>query len=186
MIASEEIESLFKGINEVSNDQTENIRSNNEFDHNLYWKGPFNIQVILVGPFTKVQKDIAMRKTSVDVHKVLAALKWLKKHNILYRDLDIGEEHICSPKVIDLSNTVESHDSNVERGFSYKVVFIDHNEPTQGNGGYKTCQEFKETAMKENLLNIKTQLSAEPPATLFSTTKIKTCIRVSLNYSHME
>ena len=32
MIASEEIKSLFKGINEVSNDQTENIRSNNEFD----------------------------------------------------------------------------------------------------------------------------------------------------------
>ena len=132
--------------------------SNNEFDHNIYWKNPFYIQVVLVGPFTKVQKDIARRKTSVDVDKVLIALRWLKKHNILYRDLNIGEEHICMPKFVDLSSSVESQDSNVEKGFSYKVVFVDHKEPTQSNGGYKTCQEFKEASIKEKLLNIKNPL----------------------------
>ena len=91
--------------------------------------------MVLVGSFTRVQKDIARRKTSVDVDKVLVALRWLKKHNILYRDLNIGEEHICMPKFVDLSSSVESQGSNVEKGFSYKVVFVDHKEPTHS----KSC-----------------------------------------------
>ena len=90
------------------------------------------------------------------------------------------------PKFVDLSSSVESQDSNIEKGFSYKVVFVDHKEPTQSNGGYETCQEFKEASIKEKLLNIKIHLYAELLATLFGTTKIKTCIKVFLNYSHME
>ena len=62
------------------------------------------------------------------------------------------------PKFVDLSSSVESQDSDVEKGFSYKVVFVDHKEPTQSNGGYKTCQEFKEASIKEKLLNIKNPL----------------------------
>ena len=62
------------------------------------------------------------------------------------------------PKFVDLSSSVESQDSNVEKGFRYKVVFVDHKEPTKSNGGYETCQEFKEASIKEKILNIKNPL----------------------------
>ena len=46
--------------------------------------GP-NIQVVLMGAFTQNQHDIVTERMTVNVDRVLAALHWLKKHNILYK-----------------------------------------------------------------------------------------------------
>ena len=86
-------------------------------------------------------------------------MKWLQKHNVLYRDFKFDERHICQPTIIDLSNTVESQDSNIERGYSTKIVFVDHNEPTDYHGGYDTSQQFT-TGTFENILGESSTLQA--------------------------
>ena len=62
--------------------------------------------------------------------------------------------------MIDLSKIEDTKDSNIEKGFSTKVVFVDHNEPTQYNGGYDTNQQFT-TASLQNLLSPNNTLIAK-------------------------
>ena len=52
--------------------------------------------------------------------------------------------------MIDLSNTVETRVSNLEKGYEAKIVFVDHNEPTGYKGCYDTSQQFT-TGSFENL-----------------------------------
>lgn len=59
------------------------------------------ILVVLCGPFTTTQKALTLAKTAVRPSKVIAAWKWLKKHNYRYKDLTIpNAKDIPQPQII--------------------------------------------------------------------------------------
>ena len=70
---------------------------------------------------------------------------------MLYRGCNFDEHHIYQPTIYDLTNTVESQNSNIDTGYSTKIIFVDHNDHTDSNGGYDTIQQFT-TGSFENLL----------------------------------
>ena len=76
---------------------------------------------------------------------------------------------MCQPKIIYVSTTVDSKESNIEKGCNTKVMFVDHNEPTDYNGGYDTSQQFSTSRFK-NILG-----ESNYPPTYCATMKIKTC-----------
>ena len=125
-----------------NDESTETDDNSNSGNNNIDSTADLNIQVVLTGPFTIAQRQIARSKTTVCIDKVIRALKWLQKHNVLYRDYNFDENNICEPQIIDLTYTVESQDTNIEKGYSTKVVFVDHNPPTEYNGGYDTTHQF--------------------------------------------
>ena len=107
--------------NEINNNDESTTTTNDNSNNNNTTttsndSPPLNIQVVLTGPFTIEQRDIVRSRTTVCVNKVICGLKWLQKHNGLYRDFNFDEHHIYQPTIIDLSNTVESQDSNIEKG----------------------------------------------------------------------
>ena len=106
-----------------------NIDNDKDNYNNCNSSPALNIKVVLTGgAFTIEQQDNARSKTTVC--------------EVLYRYFYFDEQHICQPRIIDLSNTVESQDSNIDKGYSTKVVFVDHNELTDYNGSYGTSQQF--------------------------------------------
>ena len=151
---------------ELNNDDESTTTTNNNNTTTTRNDSPqLNIQVMLTGPITIEQRNIARSKTTVCVNKIICALKCLQKHNVLYRDFKFDENQICQPTIIDLSNTVVSQDSNIERGYSTKVVFVDQNEPTDYNGGYDTSQQFT-TGTFENILEESNTLQARSSSKL--------------------
>ena len=100
------------------------------------------VQVVLAGPFTSEQKIRTLKEISVDIDKVNRALKWLKKHNVLYQTDEINDEQITQPEIYDISEAVESQNSNVEQVIETRAIFPD-GSPTIHNGGMETSEEFK-------------------------------------------
>ena len=63
------------------------------------WYGWINLAV-LCGPFTSTQRALAREKVSVNTRKVQAAFEWLKKHNVLYKDIEIPSENEYQCKIL--------------------------------------------------------------------------------------
>ena len=137
------------------------VKSNNDDENN---SEPL-IQVVLTGPWTDDQKALAYKKTQVRVSMCIRALKWLKKNNVLYKDIDIDQTQIVEPKIIYYSITVESQDSNVENIYQVTAVFPDVDPPTQDNGGFETHEEFKLNTI-ENLAGVNHTLIAKSSNTI--------------------
>ena len=89
----------------VIDKSTASNNDNNNNDNN--YTPVLNIQVVLTGQFTIEQQDTAWSKGTVCINMVKCALKWVPKHNVVYKDYNIDEHKICQPPIIDSSNTVE-------------------------------------------------------------------------------
>ena len=99
-----------------------------------------NMAVVLCGPFTPLQHERVMRKTTVHSDKVLRAFKWLKENNNLYKDLP--EPTIGQPMVIDNTSTANSSNSDIETKEEVTVVFPNGAAST---GGCVDGAEFEAT-----------------------------------------
>ena len=69
-------------------------------------------------------------------------------YNVLYRDVDIDEESITQPEIIDFSEPVATENANIEKVFQMMAVFPDPDEPTPNNGGHETNQDMKEESLE--------------------------------------
>ena len=120
-----------------------------------------NMAVVLCGPFTPVQYERVMRKTSVDGAKVLKAFRWLKENNNLYRELP--EPKIGNPMVIDTSTVADSANSDIETKEEVTVVFPNG---TASTGGCADGVEFEATlaALRSQVPNCDPILVSRPSA----------------------
>ena len=60
------------------------------------------VLVVLCGPFTTTQQALVRAKTHVHPERVIAAFRWLKKHNHYYKDCEIPDvASIAMPIIID-------------------------------------------------------------------------------------
>ena len=96
------------------------------------------IQVILTGPFTFFQIQLAKQRCFVRPSYVQRALEWLKANNILYDHIPIDRAAILQPQMLDYSTDATSEDSNIELEFDLTAVFVDPHPPTANNGGHPT------------------------------------------------
>ena len=101
------------------------------------------IQVILTGPFTFFQKQLAKQRCLVLPSYVQRALVWLKANNILYDHIYIDETAIVQPQILDYSTEAVSEDSNIELEFDLTAVFVDPHPPTANNCGHPTNNAMK-------------------------------------------
>lgn len=129
---------------EALDDETESESVDTESSQPI--SGVQHIAVILSGPFTPYQYAMTRKKTDVDVRNVKKALIWLKKHNILYRDVNVDKD-IITPQVIDCHNIVATSGSNIETVFEVTALFPDSNTPSEINGGFQTSNEFKKSTL---------------------------------------
>ena len=90
-----------------------------------------NIAVVLLGPFTKEQKQRIKKKTEISIDKCQEAFKWLKANNRLYQDA-IFSVDVEPPVIIDRSEEVESENSDIEIKEEIRVVFPDGTIQTAG------------------------------------------------------
>jgi hypothetical protein len=134
-------------VEEVYNEFTDSGTQYAEVDNiaDNISKSP-RIAVILTGPFTQKQYDLAKTKTQVSHYKLRVALNWLKNNNVLYRDVKFDD--ICAtPQVIQCHRIEGSSGSNIEDIYDITAVFPDCNEPLEINGGCNTANEFKQTTL---------------------------------------
>ena len=68
-----------------------------------------SIYVILSGPFTKSQRDLAKHRTEVDLQEIREAMTWLQNHNPHYKDFAVPPlEDIATPIIFDQTEEVAS------------------------------------------------------------------------------
>ena len=108
-----------------------------------------SILVVLCGPFTKDQRKMTYKKTTVRPNKVVEAFKWLKENNYHYANIEIPElDKIPIPKIIDEREEIDSSKPEIENRLTTTVVFPDTSLPQPTNGGFKTQEEFRNFVME--------------------------------------
>jgi hypothetical protein len=114
------------------------------------YKLPKIMMCTLSGPFTSQQKAKALKRISVDTSKIMRALIWLVKHNVLYKDLNLpGDNEFPIPVIIDHSNVVDATDSRIETIFETTVIFPQTNNIQENNGGNTTKEAFLRDVLKD-------------------------------------
>ena len=84
-----------------------------------------HIVTLLYGPMTAEQKSTFKQKSTIWLHHVLRALKWLIQYNSEWKEQNINlskiRESLKQPVVIDSTYAVTSEDSNVEATESFEL-----------------------------------------------------------------
>jgi len=111
-----------------------------------------SICIILEGPFTPRQKAIVKRKTKVRQGKIREALEWLKANNHLYAAIDISEDDIEDPIVIDSSRLVPTEMNNIETVYQMEAIFPDTSNADKSNGGFDNSDEFTNESLEQMLM----------------------------------
>jgi hypothetical protein len=111
-----------------------------------------SICIILDGPFTPRQKAIVKRKTKVRYQKIREALEWLKVNNCLYSQIEISEEDIEDPIVIDESRLVPTEMNNIETVYQMEAVFPDTSNVDGHNGGFDNSEQFTNESLEQMLM----------------------------------
>ena len=133
-----------------------------------------NMAVVLCGPFTPLQRERALKKTTIDGGKVLRAFKWLQENNSLCKDLP--QPSIGKPMVIDTSSTAESKNSDIETKEEITVVFPNGTATT---GGCTDGAEF-ETVLAElrsQVPNVEPVLMSRPSSNALRDFRDKNLLR---------
>ena len=95
------------------------------------------ISVILTDSFTETQYPLTKQRTTVSTRKVKDALTWLKKFNVLNKDISLDDD--CAiPHVVECHKIERDSHSNIETAFEISAVFSDCNGPLDINGGCNT------------------------------------------------
>ena len=129
----------------------------NEVEHNMasfrqcdQYEIPDDITCTLSGPFTKEQKEIAVRSMTINREKIIRALKWLIKNNRLYKEIRLPEQlEIPQPRILDHSTTVEGLSSKIETVFETTIIFPQLNEVDEHHTGYESREEFIREVLKD-------------------------------------
>ena len=102
------------------------------------------VACILQGPFTKYQLSKVKERTMIRPPFVLRALRWLKRNNLVYREIRIPRvDELPTPIIIDDSEQVESANTAIESRFEYTVVFPGTEEINSTNGGHISQEAFR-------------------------------------------
>ena len=107
------------------------------------------IYIVLSGPFTPYQHAMTKERVKVNWRKIRKAKEWLCKNNIKYTELNLSDEHVIAPVVIDNTTTVPSENSNIEQQFQINAVFPDINEPNEMNGGFQRRSQFFDATLDQ-------------------------------------
>jgi hypothetical protein len=109
-----------------------------------------NISCVLCGPFTTGQFLKIKERMFVNCEKVIAALEWLQKNNVLYEDAVIpNKEDTPQPIIIDNNEARdESEDALIENRIDVTIQFPDPSEPTETHGGLGSADELEKTMME--------------------------------------
>ena len=108
--------------------------------------------VILTGQFTNRQFALTQKRTKISLGKIKKALKWLRKFNIMYEDIEIDDDDVIVPYVIDCHKIENSSGSNVETVFEINAIFPNSTDILPINGGYKTTEEFKRITLDKMMM----------------------------------
>jgi hypothetical protein len=127
-----------------------------------------NILIIAHGPMTADQQKIIKEKTTIRSDKVISAVEWLCKNNMLWKDTNIDDirEQLegLEPTIIDKSRAEDSVDSNVEKSEIFSCYFPD-GATNEKEGGFHEKGAFKDFVeqMQENNTEIEfvTHLQSE-------------------------
>ena len=165
---------LFSGVDsdnsEIVQDSSNSDEESNDDDsgpRQLRRKGP-KIVVVLGGPFTTSQLELAKKRTCVRWNLVRKALKWLKSNNPLYAEF-ILDECECQPIVINETTEAPAVNNNIETRFEISAVFPDSDVPREHNGGCENGSEFAKATMDRllsNAGNTEATVIARPTQTL--------------------
>ena len=122
-----DVEGIARTLNQVTNYGGDNV-----------------ILCVLLGPFTPLQKQFCKNNMMVRPAFVLRAMRWLKAHNHLYKDITIpSPDDLPTPLIIDDSEDVESENTNIESRLEYNVVFPETDRVSSTNGGCMTQVQFQ-------------------------------------------
>ena len=106
--------------------------------------GGKTVACILQGPFTQYQLSKVKERTMIRPPFVLRALRWLKRNNLVYREIRIPRvDELPTPIIIDDSEQVESGNTAIETRFEYTVVFPGTEEINSTNGGHISQEAFR-------------------------------------------
>ena len=103
-----------------------------------------HVKVVLVGGFTKQQKEKVLKRLEINLQRVISLLKWLSINNSFYFSLEFPDiEKLPPPKIeiIDATNDDESENENVELTEDFKVVFPE-GHTTEHNSGMDSIDSF--------------------------------------------
>jgi len=113
------------------------------------------IATILIGPFTKIQKDLIKHHTVVDRRNTDKAYEWVCKNNINLQQQHSAPIQYPSPVYIETDKDLEQHsvDSNIENHMEFFVYFPDNSMPTSSNGGFDSRDDFKTATASKTFSN---------------------------------